>query len=37
LGYCWGGDGDGAAGQGSEESQAEFGHFEERRMYVCKE
>lgn len=28
LGDCWGGDGDGAAGQGSEESETEFGHFE---------
>ena len=28
LGDCWGGDSDGAAGQGSEESEAEFGHFE---------
>jgi hypothetical protein len=28
LGHCWGGNSDGAAGQGSEESEAELGHFE---------
>jgi hypothetical protein len=28
LGHCWGGNSDGAAGQGSEESEAELGHFD---------